>query len=47
MEIVETLVLAYIKGSNELSKVRYSFAPLNTHSYSLTLKNLGVSQPED
>ena len=28
----ETLVSIYIKESNKLGKVRYSFAPLNTHS---------------
>jgi len=43
METLETLVSTYIKGSNELSKVHYSFAPLNTQSYSLTLKSFGVS----
>ena len=29
-ETVETL--SYIKGTNKLNKVRYSFAPLHTHS---------------
>jgi len=35
-EAVETL--GYIKGSNKLSKVRYSFVPLNTHSYTKPLR---------
>jgi len=38
METVETLVSVYIKGSNKLSKVRYSFAPLNTHNYTELLR---------
>ena len=43
METVETLVLVYIKESNKLGKVRYSFAPLNTQSYNFTLNSFGVS----
>ena len=43
MQTVETLVSVYIKGSNKLGKVRYSFAPFNTHSYSFTLNSFGVS----
>ena len=34
--------LGYIKGSNKLSKVRYSFAPLNTHTVTVLCETILV-----